>query len=124
MTLQFAINKSDPIYHLLLSLIKYIHLNPVRANIAKAAGEYRWSSHRSYDKQKNNDIVDTDQVLRMFSEDKSQARKLYIIGSWGQVFNLDILKEPEVKVGSPLFTKIQKIDKHLTAASIGSDNPP
>ncbi len=60
----------------------------------------------------------------MFSEDKSQARKLYIIGSWGQVFNLDILKEPEVKVGSPLFTKIQKIDKHLTAASIGSDNPP
>jgi putative transposase len=61
----------------LLSLIKYIHLNPVRANIAKAAGEYRWSSHRSYDKQKNNDLVDTDQVLRMFSEDKSQARKLY-----------------------------------------------
>ena len=61
----------------LLSLIKYIHLNPVRAKIAKAAGEYRWSSHQSYDKQKNNDIVDTDQVLRMFSEDKSQARKLY-----------------------------------------------
>jgi putative transposase len=61
----------------LLSLIKYIHLNPVRAKIAKAAGEYRWSSHRSYDKEKNNDLVDTGQVLRMFSEDKSQARKLY-----------------------------------------------
>ena len=44
--------------------------------------------------------------------------------SWGQVFNLDILKEPEVKVGSPLFTKIQKIDNHITATSIGSDNPP
>jgi len=61
----------------LLSLIKYINLNPVRAKIAKAVGEYRWSSYQSYDKQKNNDLVDTDQVLRMFSEDKSQARKLY-----------------------------------------------
>jgi len=61
----------------LFSLIKYINLNPVRAKIAKAVGEYRWSSYQSYDKQKNNDLVDTDQVLRMFSEDKSQARKLY-----------------------------------------------
>ncbi len=61
----------------LLSLIKYIHLNPARAKIAKAVEGYRWSSHQSYDKQKNSDLVDTDQVLRMFSEDKSQARKLY-----------------------------------------------
>jgi REP element-mobilizing transposase RayT len=61
----------------LFSLIKYINLNPVRAKIAKAVGEYRWSSYQSYDKQKNNDLVDTDQVLRMFSEDKSHARKLY-----------------------------------------------
>jgi len=62
----------------LLSLIKYIHLNPVKAKIAKAAGGYRWSSHRSYDKQQKNNIVDTDPVLRMFSENKSQARKLYM----------------------------------------------
>ncbi|MFA4919296.1 MAG: transposase [Thermodesulfovibrionales bacterium] len=61
----------------LISLVKYIHLNPVRAKIAKAAGEYRWSSHGSYEKQKDNEIVDTDRVLRMFSEDKTQARKLY-----------------------------------------------
>jgi hypothetical protein len=49
---------------------------------------------------------------------------------FNSLFNLDILKEiadylePEVKVGSPLFTKIQKIDNHLTATSIGRDNPP
>jgi hypothetical protein len=61
----------------LISLVKYIHLNPVRAKIAKVAGEYRWSSHRSYEKQKDNEIIDTDRVLRMFSEDKTQARKLY-----------------------------------------------
>jgi putative transposase len=61
----------------LISLVKYIHLNPVRAKIVKAAGEYRWSSQGSYEKQKDNEIVDTDKVLRMFSEDKTQARKLY-----------------------------------------------
>ncbi len=61
----------------LISLVKYIHLNPVRARIAKAAGEYRWSSHGSYEKQTDHEIVDTDRVLRMFSEDKTQARKLY-----------------------------------------------
>jgi REP element-mobilizing transposase RayT len=61
----------------LLSLIKYIHLNPVRAKIAKTPGEYLWSSHQSYEQQRKDDIVDTDQVLRVFSENKSQARKLY-----------------------------------------------
>jgi len=61
----------------LISLVKYIHLNPVRAKIAKAAGEYRWSSQGSYEKQKDNEIVDTEKVLRMFSEDKTRARKLY-----------------------------------------------
>jgi len=62
----------------LLSLIKYIHLNPVRAKTANAAGQYRWSSYRSYCKLPKNDIVDTDTVLRMFSEDKSRARKLFV----------------------------------------------
>jgi REP-associated tyrosine transposase len=30
----------------LLELAAYIHLNPVRAGMAKEAGTYRWSSHR------------------------------------------------------------------------------
>src|SRR4030043_662289 len=61
----------------LLSLIKYIHLNPMRAKIAKAAEDYRWSSHLIYCGKEKSEIVDTDRVLRMFSEDKSRARKLY-----------------------------------------------
>jgi REP-associated tyrosine transposase len=62
----------------LLSLVKYIHLNSVRAKIVKSPDEYQWSSHRSYIKKADGgDIIDTDQVLRMFSEDKQRARKLY-----------------------------------------------
>ncbi len=62
----------------LLSLIKYIHLNPLRARIVKTPDEYRWSSHPGYAKKADKkNIIDTDQVLRMFSEDKAKARRLY-----------------------------------------------
>lgn len=62
----------------LLTLIKYIHMNPVRAKIAESISKYQWSSHHEYmKKRKKKGIIDVDQVLRMFSEDKSAARKLY-----------------------------------------------
>ena len=62
----------------LLSLVKYIHLNPVRAKIATRFEAYPWSSHPCYaHKIKGNELVDDDQVLRIFSEDKTKARKLY-----------------------------------------------
>jgi len=61
----------------LLPLIKYIHLNPVRAKISKTPGEYRWSSHRSYVGREEGGLVDVDRVLGMFSENKRRARNLY-----------------------------------------------
>src|SRR4030066_947071 len=62
----------------LLSLVKYIHLNPVRAKIVKFPDKYQWSSQHSYIKKTDGiNIIDTDQVLRMFSEEKQSARKLY-----------------------------------------------
>lgn len=60
----------------LLILIRYIHLNPVRAKLAIKPHVYKWSSHREYiDNVKG--IVETDRVLRMFSERPSEARKQY-----------------------------------------------
>jgi len=62
----------------LLALVKYIHHNPVRARMVKLHGKYQWSSHQSYDKKpEKGGIIDEEQVLRMFSEDKAKARKLY-----------------------------------------------
>ena len=61
----------------LLSLVKYIHLNPVRARLVKTPEQYAWSSHRAYIKAAGESIVDEEQVLRMFSEDKGRARRLY-----------------------------------------------
>ena len=62
----------------LLSLVKYIHLNPIRARVVKSFDEYPWSSHRCYvGRVRNGGIVDTEQVLKMFSEDRGRARRLY-----------------------------------------------
>lgn len=61
----------------LLSLIKYIHLNPIRANAVKQIEDYKWSSHCNYTGKINDAVVDMGKVLRMFSENKSQATRLY-----------------------------------------------
>lgn len=69
----------------LLSLIKYIHLNPIRAKMVNEFDDYKWSSHKYYvGKEQKNDIVDTDRVLRTFSEDKAAS-------SWGKQERLSII---------------------------------
>ncbi len=63
----------------LLTLVKYIHLNPFRAGIVQNLKSYEWSSHHEYARKTDDKgIIDTDQVLRMFSESKPKARKFYM----------------------------------------------
>jgi REP element-mobilizing transposase RayT len=63
----------------LLSLVKYVHANPLRAGVAKTIDEYPWSSHGYYAEQtKNKSIVDTDFILNLFSRDKKKARRSYL----------------------------------------------
>jgi hypothetical protein len=62
----------------LLGLVKYIHRNPLRARIVEKLEQYPWSSHHAYTGKNNPlNLVDTDQVLRMFSESKTRARRKY-----------------------------------------------
>jgi len=60
----------------LLSLVRYIHLNPVRAKLVKKPDQYRWSSHKDYLIGAKG-LVDNDRVLRIFSEKGLQARRRY-----------------------------------------------
>lgn len=60
----------------LLQLIRYIHNNPVKANL-EGGIEYKWSSHIYYIWKKKDYIVDTSYVLNIFSENMSRAIKLY-----------------------------------------------
>jgi len=60
----------------LLALIRYIHLNPLRAGIVKtieALDSYRWSGHRAIIGKANNTWMDTDYVLAQFGSTRRQA---------------------------------------------------
>ncbi len=63
----------------LLSLVKYIHMNPVRAGRTRRPEAYLWSSHRFYiGESRDRGIVDTEHVLKIFSsEDNRRARQAY-----------------------------------------------
>lgn len=59
----------------LLTVIRYIHQNPVKAEIVKYAGQWRWSSYLGYlgNRIYPEGLLDNDLILKMFSEDKSTA---------------------------------------------------
>ena len=61
----------------LLELVRYIHLNPVRAGIVKDPGEYSWSSHSVYLGLANFPFLNTEFVLSQFANNMLYARKLY-----------------------------------------------
>lgn len=62
----------------LISVSRYIHLNPVRAGIVKKPEEYKWSSYKNYlAMDKELQWLMTDWVLCQFSRDKNRAKQLY-----------------------------------------------
>ena len=61
----------------LAALIRYVHLNPVRAGIVKVPEDYRWTGHRSYITARKDSLLDEETVLGMFSQRKGLARRLY-----------------------------------------------
>ena len=64
--------------HYLLQLIRYIHLNPVEANLVREPGSYLWSSHRHYlGKEEKPDGLVTDEVLGRFNSRSARAVERY-----------------------------------------------
>jgi hypothetical protein len=61
----------------LLQLIRYIHLNPVRAKIVKDPKDYLWSSHRALLGMDRNPRCDVNAVLREFGRRRNIAIRQY-----------------------------------------------
>lgn len=59
----------------LLSLIRYIHQNPIRSKLTSDIN-YQWSSHREY--MENPVLADVDFPLTLFSGKKNKAIKRYL----------------------------------------------
>lgn len=61
----------------LKELVRYIHLNPVRAGIVSNPLEYIWSSHRAYLEQEQIVWLSKDRVLNKFHINKKDAISNY-----------------------------------------------
>ncbi len=61
----------------LLELIRYIHLNPVRAEIVEDPERYPWTGHLAYLGKGEKNFIDSDMVLRQLAKKRSLARRMY-----------------------------------------------
>ena len=61
----------------LLELLRYIHLNPVRAGLVRDPASYRWSSHHAYVGDDADSWVTTDFALSMFDSQRGRAVDAY-----------------------------------------------
>ena len=70
--------KSEPVENMgyFLTVLRYIHQNPVKAKIASHVLETKWTSY--YDYISENSFIDVDFALNIFSEDRNAAIELYI----------------------------------------------
>jgi REP element-mobilizing transposase RayT len=61
----------------LAELVRYIHLNPVRAKMVRRAQDFRYSSHRAYMGLDESSLVDSEPLLRHFGATKKLAREQF-----------------------------------------------
>ncbi len=68
----------------LKELLRYIHLNPVRARMVADAADYQWSSHNAYLRLTNTDWLTVDYLAAMFGVGAQIARTAYVKFMAGQ----------------------------------------
>src|SRR5882724_6162884 len=61
----------------LAELVRYIHLNPVRAKMVARPEDYEYSGHRAYIGMDRSGLVDAEPVLRHFGANKRKAIEVY-----------------------------------------------
>lgn len=79
--------KSEPIKddRHMLSVLRYIHNNPVKAGVSTVPGTYPWSSYKAYlADSRNGAIVDTETVLTMYGDDSAKNIAQFVAFSNGQ----------------------------------------
>jgi REP element-mobilizing transposase RayT len=61
----------------LLELIRYVHLNPVRAKMVTSPAEYPWTSHHTYLGKRIDPWVTTDLALSTLASERGKAVQAY-----------------------------------------------
>jgi putative transposase len=63
-----------------LEVSKYIHLNPVEANMVRLPQSYPWSSYSTYISHQLNPHITTEKILSLFSEPQKENYRQYVEG--------------------------------------------
>lgn len=78
-----------------LTVLRYIHQNPIKAKIASDIAAYKWSSYNEY--RERAQIVDKAYALKMFSDKPNEAIGRFV--QFSRETNSDVCLEiPEIKV--------------------------
>jgi REP element-mobilizing transposase RayT len=77
-----------------LTVLRYIHQNPIKAGMVKDISTYKWSSYNEYIKEAV--VINRDFVLGMFSNDKAKAIELFCKFNYQK--NNDMCLEDEDKI--------------------------
>jgi putative transposase len=88
----------------LLAAARYIHNNPVKANIVSNPGLYRWSSYNTYVKEDKRlgSIVDTNPILGLFSHNNIEIAVKSLIEFTNQESSDEFIEYPEAKKDTEL----------------------
>ncbi len=112
--------------HYLLSLIRYIHKNPLRANLCTDLSEYIWCSHKNYvtsRNHKNSPPINKKYILNILGPDRISSHKKYLelMGTEGTEDDLTL----DLEVTKELM-KDKNLSEFKTTPFISPDNfaPP
>jgi len=103
----------------LLELVRYIHLNPVRAGLVDDAVAYAWSGHRAYVGDEVIPWLTTDWVLGQFGDMTESARHHY---SYFMLGGVDELRRSGFQQGGE-DTRVLGDDDFLQKVMVQSDTP-
>ena len=83
--------KSEPVENdsYLLTVVRYIHQNPVKAKIVKELDKYRWSSYNDY--MSKSGITNSEFIYKIFNEDEQKAKEQF--KQYNNIENDDICLE-------------------------------
>jgi len=67
----------------LLTAVRYIHNNPVKAGFVNVPGQYKWSSYNTYirDDTGFDDLIETRTILDLFGEERKSALQAFEVFS-------------------------------------------
>lgn len=89
-----------------LTVLRYIHQNPIKAGLTKRIGSYPWSSYPGYLSGK--DFTDREVPLAMFHSDHKRAKMDFI--DYHRIINEDLCLE----IDSKLYLTDQEAEKIIT----------